>query len=56
MLSKIREGEELKASRHASAAVICDDYVTTYNIVPTGSNIMDCDFNLKLYILKFFNT
>ena len=30
----MREGEELKAPRHASAAAVRDDHVTIYNIVP----------------------
>ena len=34
----MREGEELKAPRHASAAASCDDYVTTYNIIPNNYN------------------
>jgi len=32
---RIREGEELKAPRHASAAAARDDHVTTRDIVPT---------------------
>ena len=32
-MSRIRKGEELKALRHVSAAVLCDDYITIYNIV-----------------------
>jgi hypothetical protein len=35
----VREGEELKAPRHASAAASCDDHVTTYNIIPNSYNI-----------------
>jgi predicted secreted protein len=31
----MREGEELKAPRHASAAAARDDHVTTRDIVPT---------------------
>ena len=30
----MRKGEELKAPRHASAAALCDDHVTIYNIIP----------------------
>ena len=33
----MREGEELKAPRYASAAASCDDHVTTYNIIPNKS-------------------
>ena len=32
----MRKGEELKAPRHASVAASCDDYVTTYNIIPNN--------------------
>ena len=32
----MREGEELKAPRHASAAASCDDYVIIYNIIPNS--------------------
>ena len=32
----VRKGEELKAPRYASAAALCDDYVTTYNIIPNN--------------------
>ena len=32
----MREGEKLKAPRYASAAALCDDYVTTYNIIPNN--------------------
>ena len=43
----MREGEELKAPRHASAAASCDDYVTTYNIIPNTSN---SSFMVAIYI------
>jgi hypothetical protein len=36
LLIVIREGEELKAPRHASAAATRDDHVTTRDIVPTS--------------------
>ena len=32
----VRKGEELKAPRYASAAALCDDHVTTYNIIPNN--------------------
>jgi len=35
VLFRLREGEELKAPRHASAAATRDDHVTTRDIVPT---------------------
>ena len=35
LLLRMREGEELKAPRHASAAATRDDHVTTRDIVPT---------------------
>jgi hypothetical protein len=34
----IREGEELKAPRHASAAALYDDHVTARNIIPNTGN------------------
>ena len=34
----MREGEELKAPRHASAAALCDDHVTIYNIISNAGN------------------
>ena len=34
----MREGEELKAPRHASAAATRDDQVTTYDIIPNSYN------------------
>ena len=37
-LERIRKGEELKAPRYASAAALCDDHVTIYNIIPNTSN------------------
>ena len=33
----MRKGEELKAFCYASAAALCDDYVTTYNIIPNNN-------------------
>jgi hypothetical protein len=30
------EGEKLKAPRYASAAALCDDHVTIYNIIPNS--------------------
>ena len=35
----MREGEELKAPRYASAAALCNDYVIIYNIIPNTNNI-----------------
>ena len=32
----MRKGEELKAPRYASAAALCDDHVTIYNIIPNS--------------------
>ena len=43
----MREGEELKAPRYASAAASCDDHVTTYNIIPNS-----CLSTLSKYISK----
>jgi len=51
----IREGEELKAPRHASAAAPRDDYVTTRNIVPTVGNkviIVGIVIIVELYYLS----
>ena len=42
----MREGEELKAPRYASAAALCDDYVTIY-IIPNTSN---SSFIVAIYI------
>ena len=42
----MRKGEELKASRYASAAALCNDYVTTYNIIPNNT--------FKLIIINLF--
>jgi hypothetical protein len=36
----VREGEELKAPRHASAAASCDDHVTIYNIIPNKKGVL----------------
>jgi hypothetical protein len=36
----MREGEELKAPRHASAAATRDDHVTTRDIVPTLATLL----------------
>jgi hypothetical protein len=36
----MREGEELKAPRHASAAALRDDHVTIRNIVPTLATLL----------------
>jgi hypothetical protein len=43
----VREGEELKAPRYASAAALCDDHVTIYNIIPNTSN---SSFIVAIYI------
>jgi len=37
---RMREGEELKAPRHASAAAARDDHVTTRDIVPTLATLL----------------
>ena len=33
----MREGEELKALYYASTAVLCNDYVIIYNIIPNNN-------------------
>ena len=43
----MREGEELKAPRYASAAASYDDHVTIYNIIPNTSN---SSFVVAIYI------
>ena len=43
----MREGEELKASRYASTAASCNDYMTIYNIIPNTSN---SSFVVAIYI------
>ena len=43
----MRKGEELKAPRYASAVASCNDYMTTYNIIPNTSNSF---FVVAIYI------
>ena len=38
ILRRVRKGEELKAPRHASAAALYDDHMTTRDIIPNTSN------------------
>ena len=40
-------GEELKAPHYASAAALCDDDMTIYNIIPNTSNSF---FVVAIYI------
>ena len=47
LLERVRKGEERKAPRHASAAALYDDHVTTYNIIPNTSN---SSFIVTIYI------
>jgi hypothetical protein len=44
----VRKGEELKAPRYASAAALCDDYMTIYNIIPNTSNSSFCGCHLYI--------
>ena len=33
----MRKGEELKTPRHASAAALCGDHITTHDIIPNSN-------------------
>ena len=43
----MRKGKELKAPRHASTAALCDNYVTTRDIIPNTNN---SSFVVAIYI------
>ena len=48
----MREGEELKAPRHASAAASYDDHVTTRDIIANTGN---SSFVVAIYIYILLN-
>ena len=50
----MRKGEELKAPRHANAAVSCDDHVTIYDIIPNRILIRKINL-LKIYWPHYAN-
>ena len=51
LLERVRKGEELKAPRHASAAALCDDYVTTYDIIPNTIYTYNSFYYLYYFII-----
>ena len=52
---KVRKGKELKTPRHASTTASCDDYVTTYNIIPVNTPFLFCIRDINRLGVKLNN-